>query len=895
VRATRSPLTTPMTTEPTETDVDALLAQHRWLARLAGRLVRGAGADDLAQETLVRALEASPGGPPSRGWLARIAQRERAHGARRERARREREVRAARGEATGSTLDALERIATQRELARLVLELPPAQREVIALRFWDDLPPRRIAQRLGLDVEAVKSRLKRAIATLRSRLDAENGGDRSQWLSSLASLVVPTGGPVAHAVEAVRARASETLAAPLRATPQLIGTALVSTAILKIAVPVLLVSGVIYVTGAPGGDDSSVGAHGGDRAADASDEGPALVGVDGVAHDRRQASPGAAASADERSGEDAPSEPGADSVAPGAVEYVLVGRLVSLDGDPLAGVPVGDLAAGEPPSSAAVSGADGSFELPATPGVRGGAVADGWTTVFAAQRTPARLQAVSLAVAAPAVSLGGQVVDRWGVPVEGATVSVAIPEDIRTTSPNDLDHSVPQEWSAETDAGGAFALQRAPRVDGAVLRARADGHPSYEAPAPGIDRTDLVVVLSGPEDGDGLLSGLVVDEGGVAVPAATVSYGLETTASGPDGRFVLALSDAEGMNTRAARFLGDAVQPGEIVAFAAGHRTGRVRASLDDEGAPRWPESVVIELAGAPLSIEGTVLRADGTPVADAEVWLDDATLMGFANGELSVLEGTQGETPGGRTSTTTDSEGRFRLTGLEDRPYRVVAMDGETLLRVGPVPVPAGTEDAVLELPDLATWETLRGRVVDREGEPVEDVTVAVTTDTERLTFRDQTVSTRHARRDDPSVTGADGHFEFAVVPRRAVYLRLDGPGIVPLEWGRTEFALEELLDDPARVEIVVGLRRRFRVELADPGSADEVAVLDGDGQVLQLSLMVGNGRRDGGRMNLVDGESGVLTVGDSAATLVLYLDGEEVQRTPLEFDGGDVTVVEM
>lgn len=761
------------------------------------------------------------------------------------------------------------------------------------------LPPRKIAQRLGLEVEAVKSRLKRAIAALRSKLDEENGGDRSQWLAALTPLVIPTREPLAHAAEAVRERASELLASPLQATPQLIGTALVSTAILKFAIPVLLVSAVIYATAGSRGDGPALGKQGGERVAEASDEGAELSGVDPIGADRRAASAGTPARDASGFADAAPaSDP--DAAPAVANEFVLHGRLVDLDGAPLAGVPVGNVAALDagqidPAAVAAVTAADGTFELAATPGVRGGALSNDWTTVFAAQRTPARLDAVSLAVAAPAVELAGQAVDRWGVAVEGASVSVVIPESIRTSSPNDLDHSLPQQWRVSTDSDGAFSLAAAPRVRGALLRVRADGQPAYEAASPEIDRTDLVIVLSGPEDGDGLVSGLVVDEARAPVSGATVSYGIEVTATDTDGRFVLALADEEGMNIGAARFLGSAVQPDEIVAFASGHRTGRFRPAATEGASTRWPESIVIELGGAPLAIEGTVVRADGTPVADADVWVDDATLMGFASGELSILEGTLGGTTDGWTATTTDDEGRFTLPGLEDRPYRLIAMDGTTFLRVGPVTVPAGTNDAVLALPDVATWSTLRGRVVDRHGDPVEDVSISVTTDTERLKFQGQTVSTRHARRDDRSVTGADGQFEFAVVPRRAVYLRLDGPNIVPEEWGRAEFALEDVLEDPGSVEIVVGIRRRFRIELADPTRADGVAVLDGDGQVMQVSLMMGNGRRDGDRMDIADGETGVLTVGDGAATLVLYLGDEEVQRTPLQFEGTEVEVVNL
>ena len=66
--------------------------------------------------------------------------------------------------------------------------------------------------------------------------------------------------------------------------------------------------------------------------------------------------------------------------------------------------------------------------------------------------------------------------------------------------------------------------------------------------------------------------------------------------------FVLPLEDSRGMNTKARRFLGDPIVPTEVVAFAMGHRTGRFDAPRDAEGAPKWPESIVNQLGGEPLS-----------------------------------------------------------------------------------------------------------------------------------------------------------------------------------------------------------------------------------------------------------------------------------------------------
>ncbi|MFF6995063.1 RNA polymerase sigma factor [Streptomyces sp. NPDC008313] len=55
-------------------------------------------------------------------------------------------------------------------VARGLDELPDAQRQVLVLRFYADLPVRGIAERLGVPEGTVKSRLHSAVRALRSRL-----------------------------------------------------------------------------------------------------------------------------------------------------------------------------------------------------------------------------------------------------------------------------------------------------------------------------------------------------------------------------------------------------------------------------------------------------------------------------------------------------------------------------------------------------------------------------------------------------------------------------------------------------------------------------------------------------------------------------------------------------
>lgn len=174
---------------------EALLAEHAWARRLAYRLVRDASlADDLAQEACVRALGHAPAGGP-RAWLASVV-RNLARQGRRERGRRtRREEVAARSEGLPSAAEALERLAVQQDVVRAVLALEEPYRSTIVLRFYEELPPRRIAARQGVPVATVKTRLARGLAMLRGVLDREHGGDGRSWALFLLPLARTSGPP----------------------------------------------------------------------------------------------------------------------------------------------------------------------------------------------------------------------------------------------------------------------------------------------------------------------------------------------------------------------------------------------------------------------------------------------------------------------------------------------------------------------------------------------------------------------------------------------------------------------------------------------------------------------------------------------------------------------------
>ncbi|MEZ5963633.1 MAG: sigma-70 family RNA polymerase sigma factor [Planctomycetota bacterium] len=171
--------------KPHPDDLQRLLAEAPFVRALAQSLVAG-DADDLVQQAWLRALRSKSATlQQPRRWLARIL-RNLAHD-RRRRDRREhtRQRAAARSELVLSSAELLAAEEHRRALVLAVDALPEHLRTVVLLRYYEDLPPRRIAAHLGVPVSTVWNRLHAALQALRQRLDARHGGDRRAWLVPL--------------------------------------------------------------------------------------------------------------------------------------------------------------------------------------------------------------------------------------------------------------------------------------------------------------------------------------------------------------------------------------------------------------------------------------------------------------------------------------------------------------------------------------------------------------------------------------------------------------------------------------------------------------------------------------------------------------------------------------
>jgi RNA polymerase sigma factor (sigma-70 family) len=168
-------------------DPEALLAHAGWVRALARRLAADADdGDDVAQQALVAAMARPPREGVALGpWLAGVV-RHLAWKARRSATRRARHEGGAPPRPAPAGPDEIAaRAETFRAVVDAVLAVDPLYRDVVVLRFFDGLATHAVASRLGVPVETARTRLKRALALLRARLDRDHGS-RAAWMALLA-------------------------------------------------------------------------------------------------------------------------------------------------------------------------------------------------------------------------------------------------------------------------------------------------------------------------------------------------------------------------------------------------------------------------------------------------------------------------------------------------------------------------------------------------------------------------------------------------------------------------------------------------------------------------------------------------------------------------------------
>ena len=843
---------------------DELLRHLDWIQSLARRLVGDpALADDIAQETWLAASQSESSGTRNvKPWLASIV-RNRARMAGRSRSRRRLHEGAAAGPTESESTAALvARVSLQKDLLGRVLQLEEPLQQILLLRYFEELPAPAIAQRLGLPLKTVHSRTARGLERLRERLDKDYG-DRASWAVALTPLCKPPGGAAGTA---------PVFLTTLTPTAALAAGTLMNSKVAAAVVVSVLVCGyaLSHLMGSSPVDPPQ---H---ATAELSPQQPALdLPVDEalsmpVAEQVRESAAMAATAAP------APSTPEPKALAP------VRGRVLDTEGKPVAGVDV--VRASRPNDVLATSDSLGAFEFAGRPGGRSNLAIDSdgqflrashpeWTTFRASAPGNSGGETEELVIVAPRVGLQCLVVNKDGLPIEGAKLALNPVMGGMQAFPYRIDSTRGVAVSALSHADGRITLESFPGCADLRLSLSAKGYVStwiglddYEQP--------YVFELNRQADiGGTVVEGIVLDQRGAPVPGATVICGTNETLSEGDGLFRLVLAKApEGL---------------PLCAAAKGHQPALIAdlgAKLEADG----NGSFELVLGPETVSMKGRIVDGKGEPLAGCRVYLLDETALSTRQIPVTTAESvTRGlESPptflsrlSGDVTPTSDSKGRFTIKGLAAREYRVRVVDPKSLTRLDVV-LMAGADEHRIEL-EVALRGPLAGRMVDRQGNPLEGVEVVVGQWTFEAAYGSQSISGSSTQ------TDADGAFDLGMVPMEGGFLDYRSDQVM---FGRIALADVQVLDD---LKVVASRLRHFKVELVNAQKADSFRLLDEDLNSVQINSFEEGGMRAFGMAPLDEGRSEPLSVADSAVWIVLMKGGKEVAREPLVFGPEEVTIL--
>jgi len=766
-------------------DAHALLEHDDFLRALArGLVLDEARADDVVQQAWIAAIERGPGRPASlRAWLA-TAVRRLAWKLRRGEGRRDRhEQSAARREATPSVDEIVAREQARRRVVEAVLQLDEPNRTTLLLRYFERLPPRAIAERMGVPVETVRSRIKRSLETMRARLDAEHGGARATW--AVALLPFARGAPAGLAA-AGGAGVVAGAAALLANLAKVIGGVVVMSAQAKLALAgaavVVAVGVTVLVNEWP---SPTPPRHPGSVATSAAEVAAESAGV-----------PARPAPAPEGAAREATPLETPKSVAAAPFGALHVKVVWGRDGTPAADVGVSGIAWNRPECR--------WFTLDATTDANGecrfddveagavhlvtdrGADGDGRSRFAVARGATTK---VTLTIA-PGADLLGIVDDDHGHGIADAEIWLSD----NGCNPH---HG---RVLARSDANGAFRVRDLSGIR--LIRASAPGWtPSIpfwvEGTAGAMPKVHLA--LRGP---GGAVRGRVVDADGNAVKRALVELGDEE-------KHLPSPVDAK-INSMAALLLTTTSDDDGRFRFDGAMLGAQPLAARDLRHAP-WTGTVDVA-AGATAEVEirlakgftldGRLVDESGAGVAGVDVAVNGA--WGFA-----TSSGRSGE------------DGRFRIDHLPAGTAKVAAIDekrgrAKTTLRGAEGETVSWTGTLDLGLP-------IRGVVLDGDDAPVAGCVVQISGP--QTLGEDFTM--RNAKAD------ADGRFVFEnlVAGRYDVQISLPGPGQTP--------AASERDVQPSRDERIFRVSRAQRCSVWFEGTvADEAGRPIGDAHVTPYAV---------------------------------------------------------
>ncbi len=212
-----------MDREPERVDFKSALEQSGWLRTLAVHLVGPDQAEDLVQDTWVRALERPPRHAASlRGWLTRVVTTLSLDSRRSTVRRKRREAKVAGPAVIASPDETAAVLEVQEQVMQAVQALPEPYQTTVVLRYYEGLTSRQIAEHLGIAPSTARNRLARGLHSLRKNLETRHGRG---WRGTSLALLMPGG---ASALPSAAATAGlETLAMTMKSKLILAATALV--------------------------------------------------------------------------------------------------------------------------------------------------------------------------------------------------------------------------------------------------------------------------------------------------------------------------------------------------------------------------------------------------------------------------------------------------------------------------------------------------------------------------------------------------------------------------------------------------------------------------------------------------------------------------------------------
>ncbi len=809
--------------------IEDLLAHEPWLRRIVVDLVDDDEVDDILQETWIAALAERRIAHP-RAWLKRVAHnlamlRRRSAGR-----RRKREAAAARAEALPSTDAIVERLQAHKQLAEAVAELEEPYRTAVLLRYFEDIPPREIAARLGVPASTVRTRLERGLAKVRGRLRDEGGDVRA-----LAVLILTPrfGEPVPPA------------SLPRQVLDLGVGALAMAARhkVLSAAVVLASVTSISFLVRADS-DDPVV------------DSGPELATVD-VAAENPQSDP----LPDARVEVGPPTEPASTTPPLGGRAIDTFGNAVpglELEFRATVGTSVSNLFSGVVPADAAsvVSNATcdalGRFEFDDEV-VHGQihAAGDYVTVRYHAPRADRRDREHAFVIVARRGSVRGVVRDESGEPLAGVTIIPKIGGLTHIDEP--VDHmQVLGVRTLATDAEGAFALEDVPAIDELELSFSKHGYAPVERRAIDMTRPLEIELEERHKRASYSVYGIVEDRDGAPVEGAMVMLHLEFAMTNRHGEFELR-----------TRYLGDESQFGAAqVGWQPALRPDVVQDLLNGKD----PGEVVLRLGEPARSIDGVVVDTHGDPVAGLAICVLDGTQVqdwmtveDYIGGRGRELDHSTGSSL--KIDTRTDENGAFTVPGLTDRDYRVRAWDPKTLASTTHT-VRAGDRGVTIEL-DVDRRRTFAGLLKTRAGVPIEGASVAWglrSYDNGGLSIFSSGAGAQ---------TDERGAFRLENIPVGDVELSISGRDIT--DW------IEPLLgrDSDEHMVITPWARCRVRVSIGADGAA-RVGFLDGAGERLQVRRTMGQVSYGGDGWDLRDGATPALEVSQAARTLIV-LDGDD------------------